>query len=50
MPTKLMKEMLPEVKDLLLNIISSLSLGYAPKSIKLAMIKLLVNKNTTLQN
>jgi len=40
-----MKEMLSEVKDPLLNIInSSLSLGYVPKSFKLAMIKPLVKK------
>jgi len=40
-----MKEMLPEVKDPLLNIInSSLSLGYIPKRFRLAMIKSLVKK------
>jgi len=44
-PTKLLKEMLPEVIDPLLNIInSSLLLGYIPKTIKLAMIKPLVKK------
>ncbi|XP_077094295.1 uncharacterized protein LOC143746358 [Siphateles boraxobius] len=44
-PTKLLKEMLPEVIDPLLNIInSSLSLGYVPKTFKLAMIKSLVKK------
>jgi len=38
--TKLLKGMLPEVIDPLLNIInSSLSLGYVPKTFKLAMIK-----------
>ena len=47
-PTKLFKEMLPEVIDPLLNIInSSLSLGYVPKTFKLAMIKPLVKKNAT---
>ena len=44
-PTKLLKEMLPEVLDPLLNIInSSLSLGYVPKSFKLAIIKPLIKK------
>ena len=44
-PTKLLKEMFPEVIDPLLNIInSSLSLGYVPKNFKLAMIKPLVKK------
>ena len=39
-PTKLLKEMRPEVIDPLLNIIySSLSLGYVPNTSKLAMIK-----------
>ena len=45
-PTKLLKEMLPEVIDPLLTIInSSLSLRYVPKTFKLAMIKLLVKKH-----
>jgi len=45
---KLLKEMLPEVRDPLLNIInSSLLLGYVPKTFKLAMIKPLVKKNAT---
>jgi len=44
-PTKLLKEMLPDVIDPLLNIInSSLLLGYVPKTFKLAMIKPLVKK------
>jgi len=39
--TKLLKEMLPEVIDPLINIInSSLSLKYVPKTFKLAMIKI----------
>ena len=50
-PTKLLKEMLPEVIDPLLNIInSSLSLGYVPKTFKLAMIKPLVKKRNLIQN
>jgi len=40
----LLKEMLPEVIDPLLNINSSFSLGYVPKTFKLAMIKSLVKK------
>ena len=44
-PTKLLKEMLPEVVHPLLNIInSSLSLGYVPKTFKLAIVKPLVKK------
>ena len=44
-PTKLLKEMLPEVIDPLLNIVnSSLSLGYVPKTFKLAIIKPLIKK------
>jgi len=44
-PTKLLKEMLSEVIDPLLNIINlSLSPGYVPKTFKLAMIKPLVKK------
>jgi len=44
-PTKLLKEMLPEVIDPRLNIInSSLLLGYVAKTFKLDMIKLLVKK------
>ncbi len=47
-PSKLLKEVLPEVIDPLLNIInSSLSLGYVPKTFKLAVIKPLIKKNTT---
>ncbi len=39
-PSKLLKEVLPEVIDPLLAIInSSLSLGYVPKNFKLAVIK-----------
>jgi len=51
-PTKLLKEVLPEVTDPLLNIInSSLSLGYVPKTSKLTMIKLLVkNHDLIIQN
>jgi len=46
-PTKLLKEMLPDVIDPLLNIInSSLSLGYVPKTFKLAIKK----RNLSLQN
>ncbi len=42
---KLLKEVLPEVKDNLLAIInSSLSLGYVPKTFKLAVIKPLIKK------
>jgi len=44
-PTKLLKEMLLDVIDPLLNIInSSLLLGYVLKTFKLAMIKPLVKK------
>ncbi|MGL4481763.1 MAG: reverse transcriptase domain-containing protein, partial [Lactococcus garvieae] len=44
-PTRLLKEMLPEVIDPLLNIInSSLTLGYVPKTFKLASIKPLIKK------
>ncbi|MGL5674454.1 MAG: reverse transcriptase family protein, partial [Plesiomonas shigelloides] len=44
-PTKLLKEMLPEVIDPLLKIInSSLSLGYVPKNFKQAIIKPLIKK------
>jgi len=47
-PTKLLKEMLPEVINPLLNIInSSLSLGYVPKTFKLAMNE---KRNLILQN
>ncbi len=47
-PSKLLKELLPEVIDPLLAIInSSLSLGYVPKTFKLAVIKPLIKKNTT---
>ena len=44
-PTKLLKEVLPVVEEPLLNIInSSLSLGYVPKTFKLAVIKPLIKK------
>ncbi len=44
-PSKLLKEVLPEVIDPLLAIInSSLSLGYVPKTFKLAVIKPLIKK------
>ncbi len=44
-PSKLLKEMLPEVIDPLLAIInSSLSLGYVPKAFKLTVIKPLIKK------
>ncbi len=44
-PSKLLKEVLPEVIDPLLTIInSSLSLGYVPKTFKLAVIKHLIKK------
>ncbi len=44
-PSKLLKEVLPEVIDLLLAIINSLlSLEYVPKTFKLAVIKPLINK------
>ncbi len=47
-PSKLLKEVLPEVIDPLLTIInSSLSLGYVPKTFKLAVIKPFIKKNTT---
>ncbi len=47
-PSKLQKELLPEVIDPHLAIInSSLSLEYAPKTFKLAVIKPLIKKNTT---
>ncbi len=47
-PSKLLKEVLPEVIDPLLAIInSSLSLGYVPKNFKLAVIKPLIKKTTT---
>ncbi len=42
-PSKLLKEVLPEVIDPLLNIInSSLSLGYVPKTFKLPVINPLI--------
>ncbi len=48
-PSKLLKEVLPEVKDPLLAIINlSLSLGYGPKTFKLAVIKPLIKKNHNL--
>ena len=44
-PSKLLKEVLPEVIDPLLTIInSSLSIGYVPKTFKLAVIKPLIKK------
>ncbi len=44
-PTKLLKEVLPEVIDPLLAIInSSLSIGYVPKTFKLAVIEPLIKK------
>ncbi len=44
-PSKLLKEVLPEVIDPLLAIINlSLSLGYVPKNFKLAVIKPLIKK------
>ncbi len=47
-PSKLLKEVLPEVIDPLLAIInSSLSLGYVPKTFKLVVIKPLIKKTTT---
>ncbi len=47
-PSKLLKELLPEVIDPLLAIINlSMSLGYVPKTFKLAVIKHLIKKNTT---
>ncbi len=42
-PSKLLKEVLPEVIDPLLAIINS-SLGYVPKNFKLAVIKPLIKK------
>ncbi len=47
-PSKLLKEVLPEVIYPILAIInSSLSLGYVPKTFKLSVIKPLIKKNTT---
>ncbi len=47
-PSKLLKEVLPEVIYPLLAIINlSLSLGYVPNNFKLAVIKPLIKKNTT---
>ncbi len=48
-PSKLLKEVLPEVIDHLLAIINlSLSLGHVPKTFKLAVIKTLIkNHNLT---
>ncbi len=44
-PSKLLKELLPEVIDPLLAIIkSSLSLGYVPKTFNLAVLKPLIKK------
>ncbi len=44
-PSKLLKEMLPEVIDPILAIINPLSLGYVPKTFKLAVIKPLIKKH-----
>ncbi len=50
-PSKLLKEVLPEVIDPLLAIINlSLSLGYVPKTFKLAVIKTLIKKKTLLDS
>ncbi len=50
-PSKLLKEVLPEVIDPLLNIInSSLSLGYVPKTFKLSVIKPLIQKHNFTPN
>ncbi len=47
-PSKLLKEVFPEVIDPILAIINlSLSLGYVPKTFTLAVIKALIKKNTT---
>ncbi len=47
-PSKILKVVIPEVKDPVLAIINlSLSLGYVPKTFKLAVIKPLIKKNTT---
>ncbi len=43
-PSKLIKEVLPEVIDPLLAIFNPLSLGYVPKTFKLAVIKPLIKK------
>ncbi len=44
-PSKLLKELLPQVIDPLLAIINlSLPLGYVPKTFKLAVIKPLIKK------
>ncbi|KAI2651726.1 hypothetical protein H4Q32_014472 [Labeo rohita] len=44
-PSRLLKDLLPDLIDALLNIInSSLSLGYVPKTFKLAAIKPLIKK------
>ncbi len=45
-PSKLLKELLPEVIDPILAIIYS-SLGYVPQTFQLAVIKPLIKKNTT---
>ncbi len=46
-PSKLLKEVLPEVIDPLLAIINlSLSLGYVPKNFKLAVIKPLIKTSS----
>ncbi len=43
-PSKLLKEVLPEVIDPLLAVNLSMSLGYVPKTFKLAVIKPLIKK------
>ncbi len=43
-PSKLLKEVLPEVIDPLMDIINSMALGYVPKTVKLAVIKPLIKK------
>ncbi len=47
-PSKLLKEVLPEVIDPLLAVNLSLSLGYVPKTFKLAVIKPLIKKKHNL--
>ncbi len=48
-PSKLLKEVFPEFIDPILAIINlSLSLGYVPKTFKLAVIKPLIKKNHNL--
>ncbi len=49
-PSKLLKEVLPEVTNPLLAINSSLSIGYVPKTFKLTVIKPLIKKTHFLVN